>query len=151
VHFPTTNSGVTSARWPTRGSLRHKQRQFAEAKAFDYPQNVIGCRSTVGFLAIAAGLAIQAPEALAQPPAATLKLGETQIYASGRLRPGQTLACVGHGKRITAAVPAPVSSSGYPGATGTKHLAVSLKLSWVRGLRLQISSSPHGSYLVTCS
>ena len=96
---------------------------------------------------VIAGFLLCASSALAKPPAATLRLGETRLFASGELRPGDKIACVGHGKRVTAAVPGSVVSST---SDGTRTLVVSWNSNWVRGLRLDISTRPHGSYVIAC-
>ena len=95
---------------------------------------------TVGFLLVSAS-------ALAKPPVVTLRLGETRVFASGALHVGDKVACVGRGKRITTTVSASVTSST---SRNKKTLVVSFNSSWVRGLRLDVASRPHGSYVITC-
>jgi hypothetical protein len=103
----------------------------------------------VGAIAVAA---LAAGTILAQPPSATLRLGESRTFSSTQLRAGDIVACQGDGKHITASVPPHGSNGPYPGpSSGTSHPASHVRLAWNKSIRLQIFGTALGSYFVACS
>jgi hypothetical protein len=101
-------------------------------------------------LAVLAGLALQISTASAERPFATLYLAQIRTFRSSDLPAGQLVACIGHGKRITATVPPHGRISPLP-STFQLTSPSTVELTWVHGLRVQIQSVGHGTiFLVTC-
>jgi hypothetical protein len=106
---------------------------------------------SAGLVAVLTGLALQISTASAQHPFATLRLAQIRTFRSANLPPGKTLACIGHGKRITATVPPHGRIPPLPSTFQlTSPSTLELKPGF-HGLHLQIQSAGHGTILlVTC-
>lgn len=88
------------------------------------------------------GFSVPALSAAAQGgPVATLRLGQMRTFRAAAIPAGATIACVGNGKRVVLTVP--------------EHAAVprtgsSMKITWVRGLHLTLTSNGHGTFVAAC-
>jgi hypothetical protein len=107
-------------------------------------------RGAVSLVVVLAATALQVGMAAAHRPVTTLKLGDVRTFNSTKLRPGDTVVCVGNGKRVSARVlPYGARPSGvfmHTRAAG----ALAPRLDTHQPVHLLISTIAPDTFLVRC-